>query len=627
MAETIRHRGPDATGSWTDPDGRVALGHRRLSVIDPSPAGHQPMVSGTGRYVVAYNGEVYNFRALRRDLEGRGAAFRGHSDTEVLLAAVERWGFQDALPRLNGMFAFALWDRQERRLLLARDRTGEKPLYYGWIGRTFVFASELRAFRAHPTFDPRVDRGSVALYLRHNCIPAPRSIYEGVSKLTPGTVLTVRGDARSHEDVDLSPYWSPHAVVESGTSARAQPAPDDVVGEAEARIREAVSLRLEADVPMGAFLSGGIDSSLVVALMQAQSKMSVRTFTIGFDDPAYDESHDAARVARHLGTDHVDLRVSADEAMAVIPRLGTIYDEPFGDTSQIPVVLVSELARRDVTVVLSGDGGDELFGGYNRYAWQSSLRRWFGWLPRPLRTGLGTALAAVPPTVWDAAGGSRLLPRRLRVRQPATKVQKVAGALRADDADDLYLWLASHWKQPGDLVLGADEPSSLLAGLSARPPTTDPVEQMMYLDLATYLPDDVLVKVDRAAMSVGLETRCPLLDHTLVEWAWQLPMSVKVRHGRGKWLMRQVLYRHVPQEIVDRPKSGFGPPIGAWLRGPLRAWGDDLLADARLREQGFLDSAVVRTVWDDHVLGKQDAGYELWDVLMFQSWLEAAGPV
>ncbi|MGH9151781.1 MAG: asparagine synthase (glutamine-hydrolyzing) [Acidimicrobiales bacterium] len=625
MADALRHRGPDGRGAWVDAAAGVALGHRRLSVFDLSELGSQPMVSADGRYVVVYNGEIYNFRALRDEIERSGFRFRGHCDTEVLLAAVERWGLETALGRLNGMFAMALWDTRHRRLHLVRDRVGEKPLYYGWVGRTMLFASELKAFRAHPAFTARVDRGSLALYLRHNCVPGPRSIYEGVFKLPPGSVLTVRADGDPPAVVGPGRYWSARDAVASGVASRLPEEPAPLADAIERLLGESIALRSEADVPTGALLSGGIDSSLVVALMQAQSSRPVRTFTVGFDDPAYDESDDAARVARHLGTDHVDVRVSSTSAMGVIPRLHEIYDEPFGDTSQIPLVLVSEVARRDVTVVLSGDGGDELFGGYNRYAWEHSLRHSLGWLPRPARAAFATGTRRVPPALWDALWSTGLVPRRFRVRNPGTKIQKLADLLGSRSAAERYMLLVSHWKRPAGVVVGADEPASVLTEIAVDAVSADPVEQMMYFDLATYLPDDILVKLDRAAMSVGLEARVPLLDHRLVEWAWRVPLSLKLRDGRGKWLLREVLSRHVPPELFDRPKTGFGPPIGSWLRGPLRDWSEDLLDERRMRQEGFLEPAVVRAAWTAHLTGKRDAGYEVWDVLMFQSWLQGSG--
>ena len=628
MAATLAHRGPDGAGSWVDAGAGVALAHRRLSVIDLSEQGHQPMVSASGRYVVAYNGEIYNFRHLRRDLEAGGTSFRGHSDTEVLLAAVEAWGLDTSLGRMNGMFAFALWDSGRCQLHLVRDRLGEKPLYYAWVGGLLLFASELKALRAHPAFRPEVDRGALALYLRHNCVPAPYSIYEGTAKLPPATVLTVDGAGRGgapSSHVVPRPYWSARSVAEAGQAARLDGDASEVADEVETLLGDAVEMQMVADVPLGAFLSGGVDSSLVVALMQARSPRPVRTFTIGFDDPAYDESADAAGVARHLGTDHTALVVSPADAMAVIPELGTLYDEPFGDSSQIPTVLVSRLARRQVTVVLSGDGGDELFAGYNRYAWSRHLGRHLRQVPRPAREAAARVLRTVPPGTWDALlrRAAPLLPRRLKVRNPGTKVQKLADVLPADSPQEMYRTLVSHWQRPGSLVQGVpEEPPSLLTGTDAWPQLADPVEAMMCLDQLSYLPDDILVKVDRASMSVGLEVRVPMLDHRLVALAWRVPPAMKLRDGRSKWLLRQMLHRHVPAELVERPKAGFGLPLGSWLRGPLRDWAEDLLDDHRLRQQGFLDAAVVRETWSRHLAGR-DAEYQLWDVLMFQSWLAA----
>ena len=620
MADAVGHRGPDDRGAWADADAGVALGHRRLAVIDRSERGHQPMVSPSGRHVVAYNGEIYNFRQLRAELESTGWRFRGGSDTEVLLAAVERWGLDGALRRCNGMFAFALWDGGDRRLHLVRDRFGEKPLYYAWVGDVLLFGSELKALRAHPGFRPAIDRDALALYLRHNCVPAPRTIYRDVAKLAPGAVLTVAAGDPSPPVVRS--HWSAGTAVEAARAAPLDGGDEELADELEALLGDAVALRLEADVPVGAFLSGGVDSSLVTALMQARSGRA-RTFTIGFDDPAYDESRDAARVAAHLGTDHTELRVSPGEAMAVIPLLPELYDEPFGDSSQIPTALLSRLARRDVTVALSGDAGDELFAGYNRYAWCHPLRRWQAAVPRPVRSAVGGALGAVPQAGWDAVfrAAAPLAPPRLRLRNPGTKLQKLADVLPAGSADETYLRLVSHWKDPASVVLGAAD----RAGAVGVPPgLDDPVERMMYRDLVTYLPDDILVKLDRASMGVGLEARVPLLDHRVVEFAWRLPLDVKLRGRQGKWLLRRVLHRYVPPELVDRPKAGFGLPIGSWLRGPLRPWAEDLLDEGRLRREGFLAPGAVRRAWSGHLAGR-DAAYRLWDVLMFQSWLEHTG--
>ena len=623
MNGTLSHRGPDDAGTWIDAESGMALGHRRLAVIDLSPAGRQPMVSHGGGLVLAYNGEIYNMAPVARELARSGYRFRGRSDTEVMLAAIEHWGLHGALGRLNGMFAFALWDREERRLQLARDRLGEKPLYYGWAGDTFLFGSELKALRMHPGFAAEIDRGALALYFRHNCVPAPHSIYSGFFKLPPGCVLTVsQSDGPRH--LVPEPYWSAGDVAEAGAADPFAGSDEALTNELENLLGDAVALRMTADVPLGAFLSGGIDSSTVVALMQARSARRVKTFTIGFEDPGYDESRSAAAVARHLDTDHVELVVTANDAMGVVPRLPALYDEPFADSSQIPTFIVSELARRSVTVSLSGDGGDELFGGYNRYSWCVPLWQRIGPVPQSVRRGVGALLSALPPEAWDSVF-RRLgpaLPSRLRVRNPGMKIQKVAGVLPSTGLEDMYLRLASHWQEPAALVQGGHEPPSVVSNRGDWPRLDDPVARMMYLDLVTYLPDDILVKVDRATMGVSLEARVPMLDHRLVEFAWKLPLAMKLRDGQGKWLLRQVLYRHVPRELMERPKMGFGLPVGEWLRGPLREWAEGLVDPARLQREGYLDAHRVSGIWDAHLSGRRNMQDQLWDVLMFQSWME-----
>jgi len=626
MASTLHHRGPDDGGTWVDPEAGVALGHRRLSIIDPSPDGHQPMMSAGGRYVLTYNGEIYNFKAIRAELEGRGEGFKGRSDTEVLVRAIEHWGLDAALPRLNGMFAFALWDRHRRELHLVRDRMGEKPMYYGWSGGTFLFGSELKALRAHPGFAAEVDRDSIALYLRHNCIPAPHSIYVGIAKLPPGCMTTLSADDRPGHQPPVVPWWRLRDVVEAGTAAPLEGSPDEVADELERVLLDAVGLQMHADVPLGAFLSGGVDSSLIVALMQAQSSARVKTFTVGFAEAAYDESADAAKVASHLGTDHLELRVTAADAQGVIPSLAALYDEPFADSSQIPTLLVSRLTRGHVTVSLSGDGGDELFGGYNRYTWCPAIWRRMRGIPAPVRRASAAILSAVPPSTWDNvfARTSRFMPEHLRVRTPGPRVHKLAEVLPARGIDEMYLTLSSHWKDPGGLVAGGREPPTLITDSGSWPALDDPVARMMYLDGVTYLPDDILAKVDRASMGVSLEARVPYLDHRVVETAWRIPLDLRIHGGEGKWILRQVLYRHVPPALVDRPKAGFGLPVGAWLRGPLRPWAEELLDERRLRSQGLLDAAPVRRLWSRHLSGRTDSPHHLWDILVLQAWLDAA---
>jgi asparagine synthase (glutamine-hydrolysing) len=619
MAATLRHRGPDDSGAWVDADVGIAFGFTRLAIIDVSPTGHQPMLSADGRFVIIFNGEIYNFRDLRGELAARGHKFRGSSDTEVILAGCSEWGIEATVPRLWGMFALAIWDRCERTLTLARDRIGKKPLYYTRLGDRFLFGSELKALRACPGFTPELDQDALALFMRFSYVPTPWSVYRGVRKLRPGCLAVVRGDGT----FDEHPYWDALQVVRAGLEHRHHVGDEEAVEQLDALLRDAVARRMIADVPLGAFLSGGIDSSTVVALMQAQSTTPARTFSIGFHEDAYNEAESAKQVARHLGTDHTELYVTPAEARAVIPKLPGLYDEPFADSSQIPTFLVSELARQHVTVALSGDGGDELFGGYNRYLWARSIWQKLRYL-RPVSGLVVGAIKAVPPPTWDAVYGriQPLLPRKLRVRNAGDKAHKLADILRAGSADGLYLDLVSQWRGPEPLVLGSIEPPTVLSDPTIRLQVRDFNERMMYLDLVTYLPDDILVKVDRASMGVSLEARCPLLDHRVVEWAWRLPLALRSRGARSKWLLRKVLDRYVPAHLVERPKMGFGVPIDDWLRGPLREWAEALLDEQRLRREGLLEPAPIRAAWAAHLSGERNEQYRLWPVLMLQAWRE-----
>ncbi len=622
MASRIMARGPDDAGVWIDEAAGIALAHRRLAIIDLSPAGHQPMTSGSGRYVIAFNGEIYNHGRLRAELAGAGRApgWRGHSDTETLLAGFDAWGIEGTIRRSVGMFALAVWDRQERILTLGRDRLGEKPLYYGWQGDTLLFGSELKALKAHPAFAASIDRDALALMMRHNAVPAPYSIYRDIHKLLPGTLLSL---SWSNRNGTPAPYWNVCEVVGQGLAHPYTGTAEEAVGQLDSLLREAVRGQMMADVPIGAFLSGGIDSSLVVALMQAQSAQSVRTFTIGFHEAGYNEAQHAAAVARHLGTHHTELYVSAQQAMDVIPRLPALYCEPFADASQIPTFLVSQLARQHVTVSLSGDGGDELFGGYTRYMLGQRLWRQASRLPIGLRGLLARSIQGLPPRAWDRllTPVQRLLPSAWAQARPGDKLHRAAGFLAARTSAEFYRGLVSHWSDPGTLVLGSREPRTALTDPARQPLTDDFVHQVMALDLLTYLPDDILAKVDRAAMGVSLETRVPLLDHRVVEFAWTLPLHYKFRAGEGKWLLRQVLYRYVPRALIERPKMGFGVPLDSWLRGPLRPWAESLLDATRLRQEGYFDPVMVRTAWDEHLSGQRDWQYLLWNVLMFQAWL------
>lgn len=619
MANSIVHRGPDSDGYWTDPAAGIGLAHRRLAIVDLSPAGAQPMASGSGRYVIAFNGEIYNHLRLRQmfESEGRvGAAWRGHSDTETLLAGFDAWGIEGTLQRAIGMFAIALWDRETRVLTLARDRLGEKPLYYGWQGQgsaaAFVFGSELSALRRHPAFAADINRDALALYMRHSCIGGSHSIYTGIHKLPPGHLLTVSAAA---PEPMLRQWWSGAAVAEQGVAQPFAGTPDQAVDALEALLHDAVAQQMMADVPLGAFLSGGIDSSTVVALMQAQSSRPVRTFSIGFHEEGYNEAEHARAVAKHLGTDHTELYVTPEQALAVIPKLPTLYSEPFADSSQIPTFLVSQLARQHVTVSLSGDAGDELFCGYTRYQMTAGLWGKVSRLPRPLRQLAAGLITAVPPAAWDKLGG--VLP----MSRVGDKLHKGAALLGSRNVADLYRGMVSHWPDPASVVLGATEPATLLAGAAPALHGLGDVERMMALDMLSYLPDDILAKVDRAAMGVSLETRVPMLDHRVVEFAWSLPLAYKMRGGVTKWPLRQVLYRHVPRELIERPKMGFGVPIDRWLRGPLRVWAEDLLDEARLRREGYFHPAPIRQKWAEHLSGARNWQHHLWDVLMFQAWL------
>lgn len=635
MAQQLQHRGPDDGGQWCAPDAGVGLAHRRLAILDLTAAGHQPMASTCGRLLLVFNGEIYNHLELRRQLEQAGQAphWRGHSDTETLLAAIAAWGLAATLPRLVGMFALALWDRQQRQLSLARDRFGEKPLYYavarGAAGQPLLlFGSELPALMLHPGYDRSIDRRATALYLRHAYLPAPWSIHASTRKLRPGCWLRVQASDLTADISSVSrreqPYWSALACARqgleqpfNGSAAQAIEAVGQALGRAVARQRL-------ADVPLGAFLSGGIDSSLVVAELQAQSSRPVQTFSIGFDDPQFNEAPYAAVVARHLGTDHTELTVTAADALAVIPELPQLYGEPFADASQIPTALVARLARQHVSVALSGDGGDELFGGYNRYAIAAGLWRRLAPWPPALRHGAARVLQAVPARHWQRllAPLNRLLPPSRRQRALGEKLHKLAGLLPPTTAQALYLQLVSQWPDPNGLVLGASEhgpavldPALWLDGASLE-------AQMMLLDTLTYLPDDILVKVDRAAMAVGLETRIPMLDPDLFALAWSLPLELKIAGGRGKLPLRALLARHLPPELIDRPKMGFGVPLSSWLRGPLRDWGEALLEPARLQQQGLLDAGAVQACWQAHQQGRREAHYQLWPLLMLQAWLD-----
>ncbi len=646
MLASLRHRGPDNSGSWADELVGISLGHQRLAVQDLSASGHQPMVSACGRYVIVFNGEIYNHLDLRAllghsdaqshtksdlSLPGRkvhaggytpNLRWQGHSDTETLLAAIAAWGIEEALNRSVGMFAFGLWDRETSTLTLARDRFGEKPLYYGWVGqgvsKAFAFASELKAIRGYPGFDNAVNREALAQYLRFTHIPSPFSIYTGITKLKPGCLLMVSRQAGSSERpwqlrLNHRVWFSFDDLVTKSTNNPIRGI-TQAVSELEQCLTQAVRTQCISDVPLGVFLSGGVDSSTIAALMQEQSSTPIKTFTIGFDEPGFDEAPHARAVAEHLGTDHTEMRVTPQMALDVIQQLSCIYDEPFADSSQIPMYLVCRAARERVIVALSGDAGDELFGGYHRYLWGPLIWGRVGWLPLILRKFISQLIQLMPVSGWNA------LSKLAAISRLGEKAHKLAVSLKSvRTGQDFYWSFVTEWPNPEQLVVGGkvDPP----APIQSPPNLKDPLS-MMYLDTLTYLPDDILCKVDRAAMACSLETRVPFLDHRVVELAWRLPLHMKIRKGVSKWALRQVLYKHVPKELIERPKVGFAIPVGHWLRGPLRGWADALLNPSRLRSEGYLYAEPITKVWQEHLSGHYDHTPKLWAVLMFQAWLE-----
>jgi asparagine synthase (glutamine-hydrolysing) len=619
MGDALRHRGPDAGGAWADPEAGVFLAHRRLAIVELSEAGAQPMSTPDGLCHLTYNGEAYNAQELRPELEAAGYSFRGHSDTEIVLYGCRHWGVAETAKRLIGLFAFAYWDGPSRTLSLVRDRLGKKPLYWFRTGDALAFASELRPLMLHPECPRTIDRASVAEYLRLLAVPAPHSIFEGVGKLEAGAVLTVDVAART---VRESRYWTLRAAAERGAADAFTGPAEEAVEETERLLLDATRLRLVSDVPLGAFLSGGIDSSTIVALMQEVGGGNTRTFSIGYGSGEYDEAVDAERVAAHLGTDHTSFIVEPADALGVIPKLPQIFDEPFADTSQIPTYLVSSLARSQVTVALTGDGGDEVFAGYNRHVAAGGLLRRLGRLPGPARAALAAGMTSLSPDAWGRLLGA--VPARMRPRAVGEKLHKLAPLLRLDEREQ-YRRLVSHWEDPEAVVVGGRERASPIDDPSLDALLPDPVARMRYLDLATYLADDILTKVDRASMAVALETRAPLLDHRLVEWSFRVPTQIHLRNGEGKWLLRRILEKRVPRSLFERPKMGFGIPVGEWLRGPLKPWADALLDPSRLAATGLLRPEPIRALWQSHLSGRVNAQYQLWPVLMLVAWLEAYG--
>ncbi|MBM3999087.1 MAG: asparagine synthase (glutamine-hydrolyzing) [Planctomycetes bacterium] len=605
MARALNHRGPDDRGHWVDADSRVALGHRRLSIVDLSPTGHQPMISRSGRWIIVFNGEIYNHADLRARLESRRVAFRGRSDTEVLVEAIDHWGIATSVERLVGMFAFAVWDRAERALTLVRDRLGVKPLFHARFGSAFLFGSEIKAIRAHPAFAARVDRGAEGLFLAHGYIPSPHTAYDSVHKLPPGTMLRVTADDRLRVG-EPDAYWTMRDVVERGRESPFTGPIERAEEELHDRIRDSVRLHMVSDVPVGAFLSGGVDSSTVVAMMRQVATGPVRTFTIGFQESAVNEGEHARKVADHLGTEHVEFTVRPEDALDLIPSLVDQYDEPFGDSSAIPTCLVSRLTREHVKVCLSGDGGDELFAGYDRYARIESTYRQFRSWPAWMRSAIEAVVPRLPGRFMSARWYRRAL--------------TLCDLLRAGSPQEMYVLLHTHWRRPQRVMKDGRLPATIFHQPSQWPETENAIESMMFIDAITYLPDDVLTKVDRASMAVGLEARVPLLDHRLVEFAWRLPFAWKRQGEETKIALRRVLARYVPRPMFERGKAGFGIPLSQWLRGPLRDWAESLLDPRALESEGLLDAAAVRRKWREHCDGTSDWSHLIWDLLMWKAW-------
>jgi len=626
MNLSIHHRGPDDSGIWQDGNAGIVFGHQRLSIIDPTPAGKQPMHSSSGRLILTYNGEIYNHLEIRSELQEIKSNIKWYSntDTETLVEALDFWGIEVTLKKLVGMFAFAVWDRKLRSLTLVRDRMGEKPIYFGWQGigdkTVFLFGSELKALKVHPEFRGNINNDAIVLQLRHNCIPAPYSIYKDIFKLLPGHYLQLKeNDLVKKLLPNSKPYWSLVEVATQGVNKLKSLSANDIEKELEQLLKISIKQQMMSDVPLGVFLSGGVDSSTVVALMQAQSNQPIKTFTIGFNEQEYNEAKYAKEVARYLGTEHTELYVSAEQAMAVIPKLAYIYDEPFSDSSQIPTFLISQLAKKKVTVALTGDGGDEVFCGYNRYILSKNLWNKLTLIPLPLRKILASGIKSINSQSWNKF--LKILPSLNQYTNLADKVYKVTSALESKTLFDLYYKLISNWQNPNEILLNGKEPRTFLTNYESELTKLDGQQQMMLLDSMTYLPDDILVKTDRAAMATSLETRAPFLNHKLLEYAWQIPQPLKLKKTQSKWILRQILYKYIPKKLVERPKVGFGVPIDSWLRGPLKDWAQALLDKTKLRNQGFFNPDSINIKWTEHLSGKKNWQYEIWSILMFQEWL------
>lgn len=627
MNSSISHRGPDAGGTWQDINSGIVLGHQRLSIIDLSNAGNQPMRSNSHRFILTYNGEIYNHLEIRDELEKNNSniKWRGKSDTETLLEAIDFWGIENTLKKIDGMFAFGIWDQKTHSLTLVRDRLGEKPLYYGWQGkgnnRVFLFGSELKALKVHPEFNGEINRGAIALQLRHNCIPAPYSIYKDIYKLLPGHYLELNVSDLKNNLLPLSKiYWSLAEKANYGNNNQLVFNEMDIQKDLEKHLHSSVKKQMISDAPLGAFLSGGIDSSTVVAIMQSQSNLPVKTFTIGSSEDDYSEAKYAKKISKYLGTDHTELYVSSKEALDIIPKLPIIYDEPFSDSSQIPTFLVSQLAKQHVKVALSGDGADELFCGYNRYEMSETFSNICRFIPLSFRKILASWLSSMSPNSWMKLSKILLsLNPRIDFKN---KMQKVSNVLDSKTTHDFYYTLCSHWQNPTEVVIGSKEPGTLLTEFKPKLINLNSQQEMMVLDFLTYLPDDILVKIDRASMASSLETRAPFLDHKLIEYVWKIPHSLKFRNGQGKQILRNVLNKYVPKELTERPKMGFSIPIDIWLRGPLRDWAETLLNEKKLQKEGYFNTKLIRDKWSEHLKGKTNWHYDLWDILMFQAWLD-----
>lgn len=622
MSGTLIHRGPDDSGIWADEKDGICLAHRRLAILDLSPLGHQPMVSQSKRYVLIFNGEIYNYMEIRKDLELRNCNFKGHSDTEVMLAAFETWGLFESLKKFIGMFAIALWDQKEKQLYLIRDRLGKKPLYYGFMGNTFLFGSELKALKVHPEFQKEINRNALTAFLRYSYIPTPYSIYENIYKLNPGTVLTLN-PKKGWNQVKLTSYWSFEEIARKSRDLPSHKNETEAVEELDSLLKDAVRIRMYSDVPLGVFLSGGIDSSLITALMQAQSEIPIKTFTIGFQESAYNEAPYSKEIAKHLGTNHAEFYLSPKDAMEVIPLLPILYDEPFADPSQIPTYLVSKVAKQQVTVALSGDGGDEIFGGYNRYLIGKNIWKKISRLPTPLKKSFSIGMTKISPQVIDSIFSlfNRFHFAFLREERPGEKLHKLAQILTVSSCEEMYYQFISHWKDPETVVMNGKEPLTYLKTIQWNSKMSC-VEKMMAWDTLTYLPDDILAKVDRASMGVSLEVRAPLLDHRVVEYAWNLPEELKIRQKETRWILRKILYQYVPKQLIERPKMGFGLPIGEWLRGSLREWAESLINEQKLKNENFFQPEPIREKWEEHLSKKRNWYDLLWNILMFEAWLQ-----